>query len=1136
MMKFWFAFLFFCIAQVGRAQNVELILPVGHQRALTKAIFSPDLKQIYTASKDNSISVWDLQTGREIRKLKGHFKPVNDIALSANGKYLVSGSDEGKALLWNTQNGKILKMMPHDFIEVTHVRIAPLTNFIVTAAYTSKLNKSVLTFWSLPGGDLGRKFDFPGEEILDVKICAEKKTTFIVTSKGNLYSVSQSFELSKLEYKVPMEHAVFDYNADYISSSSKNKVNIFSTASTPIVNTFSLNSTTRISALSFTNDSSTLLVATAQGAASLFNWSTGNELISFNAHQLPIQSIVISSNQQYVLTASADNSAVLFDAKTGRVLKRLEGKSIAVNDFSLLATDSRMLTLFADSSLKQWQITDRVSLDQILKLKSEQKLMSTTDEPKSTVISGCDEGEVIDLSNNQIIHAMNKSSNITKAVVSPDGNWVAFIDKYGIIKVSRGDDFKFVDFGKALKASAIKDFQIDKNNNLLVADENILKIYSLETGKIVKEFPVDPDTITAFAFSSNFKYYAISTSNIPFKHEVKLFNAEDGKQILKIDNPNILMRSTIINRVALSPDGNYLAYTGEDLLIHLIQKSEGKEIHSYYGHSDTITNLRFTKDGKFIISSSLDHTIRMWRVDFIAEEAKSISNVTAADYSYNSIFLTKYDPESWSSNVPTQLENAAFIALKNNDWIILTPDRYYFCNKGAAKELGYNKNGKYYSFEQFDLKYNRPDIVLKKIGVTDTVLIDAYKKAYEKRLRKMGFTEDQLNDDLNLPDIKIKNQEYIPNLTDSGTLNFQLEMKDDKYPLNRYYCRVNGVAVTGKNGVSIASENLKSIKLNYSVALTPGFNSIQFSVLNSKGAESYKTTTNIEYKPKQKIKSNLYIIAMSVSEYTNSEMNLRYAVKDGRDIVKTLASQKGFDHIIIDTFFNARVTRDRILQLKEQLNNTTVNDEVIVFVSGHGMLDANLDFYFATHDMDFNAPQLHGISYDALEDLLDSIPARKKLILMDACHSGELDKEEQVTIIDKTKKDTLEAHVSSFEARGSQLLDGESKVGLQNSFEMMQELFAGVNKGSGTVVISAAAGKGFAYESPKWNNGVFSYCIMNGIATHAADLNKDNEITARELLEYVSAEVEKLTHGAQKPTSRKENLEYDWVVWKYATQ
>ena len=71
-----------------------------------------------------------------------------------------------------------------------------------------------------------------------------------------------------------------------------------------------------------------------------------------------------------------------------------------------------------------------------------------------------------------------------------------------------------------------------------------------------------------------------------------------------------------------------------------------------------------------------------------------------------------------------------------------------------------------------------------------------------------------------------------------------------------------------------------------------------------------------------------------------------------------------------------------------------MDDVVIVFVAGHGVLDEKLDFYFGTYDMDFNNPKGRGLSYDELESVIEDIPARRKLILMDACHAGELDKED----------------------------------------------------------------------------------------------------------------------------------------------
>jgi len=105
------------------------------------------------------------------------------------------------------------------------------------------------------------------------------------------------------------------------------------------------------------------------------------------------------------------------------------------------------------------------------------------------------------------------------------------------------------------------------------------------------------------------------------------------------------------------------------------------------------------------------------------------------------------------------------------------------------------------------------------------------------------------------------------------------------------------------------------------------------------------------------------------------------------------------------------------------------------------------------------------------------------------------------------------------------------KLGLSNSFQLMQELFANLSRGSGAVVISAAGGVEYTYEDQQWQNGVFTSCVLEGLKTRHADLNKDGEIRVSELKDYVTEKVQKLTQGRQTPTSRRENLEFDFRVF-----
>jgi hypothetical protein len=229
-----------------------------------------------------------------------------------------------------------------------------------------------------------------------------------------------------------------------------------------------------------------------------------------------------------------------------------------------------------------------------------------------------------------------------------------------------------------------------------------------------------------------------------------------------------------------------------------------------------------------------------------------------------------------------------------------------------------------------------------------------------------------------------------------------------------------------------------------------------------------------------------------------------------------------YNIIYADSLFDEKATVENIALLKEKLMKSNTNDAVIVFVSGHGMLDKDNSFYYATHDIDFVNPSLRGLPYDALESIVDGIPARKKLLMIDACHSGEVDAE----MID-TSTAVSEGTIKTTGFRGVSIRT-KKKAGLKNSFELMQDLFTNLSQGSGALVISAAAGVGFALESAEWNNGLFTYAVLKTLKNKSGDANKNKHISVNELKTVVTKEVERLSNGKQKPTTRRELLEWDW--------
>jgi hypothetical protein len=129
---------------------------------------------------------------------------------------------------------------------------------------------------------------------------------------------------------------------------------------------------------------------------------------------------------------------------------------------------------------------------------------------------------------------------------------------------------------------------------------------------------------------------------------------------------------------------------------------------------------------------------------------------------------------------------------------------------------------------------------------------------------------------------------------------------------------------------------------------------------------------------------------------------------------------------------------------------TGVNDKVILAYSGHGLLSKDFDYFLSTYGIDFLDPKKDGLPYELLEDLLDGIPARKKLMLIDACHSGELDKEELATMAQ------TRAQLGNANKGVILLIDSAKRAGSRSSFELMQEVFVNVARSTGATVISAA--------------------------------------------------------------------------------
>ena len=565
----------------------------------------------------------------------------------------------------------------------------------------------------------------------------------------------------------------------------------------------------------------------------------------------------------------------------------------------------------------------------------------------------------------------------------------------------------------------------------------------------------------------------------------------------------------------LSNDGK--AYIAE--ILTLSEKRVGVNLYKYLGLAKIQGE---TKTGNR--SSTISHAIRVPQV------GKTVLKNPTCTIGNNSIIADQQITRIERNGS----EVARFVGLDSGEWILITPEGYYTASKGAAKAVAFQLDEQTYPFDQFDLKLNRPDIVLERLGYTDLKTVAAYRKLYEKRLKQAGITEKQFAPDFHTPLIKI-DQKALLTSTQVSTATINVRVLDDRQNLASIEAMVNGVPA---KGIDLKNKQRSEWAGAVSVELSPGRNRIQIWAVNDQQAESRKQTFEIFFDDKA-FRPDLYVLTIGVGQYADSSIpTLLYAKKDATDIGAAFSAEKTrWRSVKTLNLLDIKASRESIRKaMTEFLASSRIGDTVIVYFAGHGTVTD--DYYFVCYDTTKAKLEESGLAFGEIDKLLAQIPARRRLLFLDTCQSGEPDKEALGEGI--TTKPVVVASNSHLKSRALDpiIADPNSTLGFSRSLEWMRELFANLDRGSGATVIGASGWQELAYEdaSKGYKNGLFAYALLSGIRNSPldkkapADRNKDGSVSVSELREWIEGVVLKESGGSQRPTVRQENLEDDFVI------
>ena len=536
-------------AQTGRIQ-ATLASPIA---ALSYAAFSPRGDLVATGTRDGIVQLWATRTGKQIAVLaRGGGSMVTTLTYSPGGRYLVVGHEVGPGQVWDIARRRVVLAIPSGANAGLAIAAfgGPSGQMLLTAGTDGQLS-----VWRLPDARLVRRLPNGG----------------------------------------------FGASAAAVSP-----------------------------------DGGLAVTATSNnGTAQLWDLRTGR-LRATLQHHAEVTGAGFSPDGRFVVTASADARALVWDAQTGAEVAALLGNTESVVS-ARFTGDHRIVTISRDSTVRTWRIDDLVLLHGY-----QGDVTAATFAGPGTVVTGNadatavlwnastgTETGAVSLRDPRLPEPLRQNTGSVRAVAAAaNGRWIATVSQSDVTTLWDATTFR----PRVVLSYGIDAPAFTPDSRTMVAEEYGVGVAQFgltrtdTTTGLTVPIVTAPEPVTAFSLSHDGHEVAAAFAATPTAGVWSL----TGRHLatLKVGGAQV-------NHMAFSPDGQMVATAEGDILsASIVTNSEGFAsatglgegpsearvwnartgalITTFRGHQGPVEDVEFSPDGREIVSSSTDGTVRVW--------------------------------------------------------------------------------------------------------------------------------------------------------------------------------------------------------------------------------------------------------------------------------------------------------------------------------------------------------------------------------------------------------------------------------------------------------------------------------------------------------------------------------------------
>ena len=1120
--------------------------------------FSRDSRLVAAAAGDNSVRIWDVTSGRELQSLAGSQGSL----ASSLGVYFIAFTGDGQIVtvsdairVWDVASGRELRTLGTTSVSASGftgggggVSLSPDGRQLATLVTGSE--KPTVKVWDTSSGRELRSIALPDEELSTAEIAfptdGRLLVSGVVDKQIKLWDVTAKPTERKLG-QTAMEFAPVRFSRDgrqlaLVENYAVRRWDSATGQELPVLNVPNGGLLTGQAGafVGFSEDGKKIATGGFDTPTILWDMETGKQILKLEGR----------TNMAYKVSFSPDGSQLSsggrtrWDLRTGRGL-RIAAKP-AEKMIGVPSPDGRLLAAYTLNS-NAVSILETPSGRQLQSLKPatagaavrsiafspDGTMLLTTYGPvpdqhqRSTSMgqAGANENQakLWDVKSGRELRSLMLGASASEAGFSADGKTLATIasmDQLSLWDTASGSKLRDLTSSPMAKLGAFGNMSNMPNPGTIspgtirgsmpkpgsmpsmpgmpnIADMTAMMsdmIGTMSAGTMGR-------SITSFAFSSDGKILAAggveSKSNLDQMMNAQMAQGQKKSKNQKPVDPDDFMKNMKVEAIGR---------------VVLWDTTTGQQIGELKGHGKGVTQVAFSRDGRFLASSSSDNTIKIWDVASRRELRTLIghtTNIDSMDFSPDGQLLASASDDGatflWDANTGEHL--LTLISLDDGgEWMVVTPQGLFDGTPVSWNQILWRYNQDTFNVAPIEWFFNEfyyPGLLAEVIaGKRPTVSQDVSKKDRRQPVVKLSLvpqTGIQTDGAAAIASRKVKIKIDVADAPADKDNSQVAGARDLRLFRNGSLVKVwHGDVLNGQPTVTFEEE----------VTLAAGANRLTAYAFNKDNVKSKDAQLPLTGADSLKRAGVAYIIAVGINEYANPEYNLKYAVADAQSFGAELRNRQtqvgGFEHIDVVPLLNENATKANILAALKRLagapdapalkaeapdlnrlKRAEPEDTVVIYFAGHGTAQAQR-FYLIPQDLGYTGDRnkltqqglqtilSHSISDLELEAAVEGMDAGHLLLVIDACNSGQ----------------ALEAE--------------EKRRGPMNSKGLAQLAYE-----KGMYILTAAQSYQAALEAAQLGHGLLTYALVEeGLKTPVADSEpKDGVLNAREWLDFATERV-----------------------------